>query len=122
MVLAWVAICGLALLGLGYLAYLARLVPLSVPIEAIAENWHLRAEELTEKLHLPHGWAWTADWKHADVLSFATVVFLASGTIACLAATFVSFIREKDAAYAIIVLLQIAVLLVAASGIGGGPH
>ncbi len=121
-VLAWVSICGLVLLGLSYIVYLSRLIPLSVPIEAIADNWHLRADELNAKLHLPQGWNWTDDLMHGDILSFASVIFLAGGTFVCLAAVAVAFIRERDVAYSIIVLLQIGVLLAAAAGIGVTMH
>ncbi len=121
-VLAWVSICGLVILGLSYIVYLSHLIPLSVPIEAVADNWHLSAEELNAKLHLPQGWDWMADLLHGDIMSFASVIFLAGGTFACLAAVAVAFIRERDVAYSIIVLLQIGVLLAAAAGIGVAMH
>ena len=56
-VLEMVSHVGMAFLALGYVVYVLQLLPLSVPIDAIAGNWHLKASEMQQKLHTPAGWS-----------------------------------------------------------------
>jgi len=121
-VLHWVSTLGIVFVILGFAIYIFELFPLKVPISDIAQNWHLGAEELNQKFHLPTGWAWVNDMLHGDVLSFASIVYLSGGTIICLAAVAVVFFREKNMIYTTIAVFQILVLVFAASGIIGSGH
>ncbi len=121
-VLHWVSTLGIVFVILGFASYILELLPLKVPIQDIAQNWHLGAEELNRQFNLPTGWSWVSDMLHGDILSFASVVYLSAGTIICLAAVTVVFIREKNTIYTTITVLQILVLVFAASGIIGSGH
>jgi len=121
-VLHWVSTLGIVFVILGFAIYIFELFPLKVPISDIAQNWHLGAEELNHTFHLPTGWTWVNDMLHGDVLSFASIVYLAGGTIICLVAVAVVFFREKNMIYTTIAVLQILVLVFAASGIIGSGH
>jgi len=116
-VLLWVAAAGQIALFAGYVVYLTGLLPPRVPPQRIAQEWHLSAPEFTRKLELQSGWSWVRHIGSGDVVSYATVVFLALGTNICLLVAAASYIREKNRKYAVIVMLQIVVLLIAASGL-----
>ena len=124
-VLETVSHVGMAFLTAGYLVYVLQLLPPSVPIDAIAGNWHLKASELQQKLHTPSGWSFlssTAALAHGDVVSYLSIYFLAMATIICLAFTIIIFYREKNYLYTTISVLQVLVLLIASAGVVSGGH
>jgi len=119
-VLETVSHVGIAFLVGGYFVYVLQLLPLSVPIDAIAANWHLKASEMQQKLHTPSGWSFlksTAALLKGDVVSYLSIFYLAMATIACLAFATITFYREKNYVYTALAVLQVVVLLVAASGL-----
>lgn len=121
-VLHWASTLGIVFVVLGFTIYVFELLPLSVSIDDIAKNWHLSAAELNRQYHLPTGWAWVADILKGDILSFASIVYLSAATIFCLVAVAGVFLKEKNVIYTIIAILQILVLVFAASGIVGSGH
>ncbi len=123
--LDYVAHSIIVVMAIGYFLYLTQLLPLSVPIETIAGNWHLSAAKLQAKLNLSCGWdCFTAPAGiiHGDILSYISVIFLSLSTLICLASAVAAFISEKKYLYSTIAILQVLVLLVAASGIMSGGH
>lgn len=119
-VLEMVSHVGISFLALGYLVYVLQLLPLSIPIDAIAGNWHLKASEMQQKLHTPAGWSilsTPAALFKGDVVSYLSIYYLATATVVCLAFASVTFYREKNYLYTTIALFQLVVLLVAASGL-----
>lgn len=121
-VLHWVSTLGIVFVVSGFAVYVFELLPHSVSIDDIARNWHLSAAELNRQFHLPTGWAWVSDILKGDVLSFASIAYLAAATIVCLVAVTGVFFDEKNVIYSIISILQILVLVFAASGIIGSGH
>jgi hypothetical protein len=116
---------GMAFLAVGYLVYVLQLLPLSVPIDAVAGNWHLKASAMQQKLHTPSGWSFlssTAALVNGDVVSYLSIYFLALVTIICLAFAIITFYREKNYLYTAIAVLQVVVLIIASSGIVSGGH
>jgi hypothetical protein len=123
--LDYVAHSVIIVMAVGYLLYLTELLPLTVPIETIAGNWHLSSAHLQAKLNLPCGWECftsPAGLFHGDIASYISVIFLSLATLICLASAVTVFISEKKHLYSAIATLQVIVLLVAASGIMSGGH
>ncbi len=120
-ILETVSSIGFVFLAMGYLVYVLQLLPLSVPIDAIAANWHLKASDMQQKLHTPLGWSFTsgapASLAQGDIISYLSIFYLAMATIACLVFAAVTFYREKNYIYTTIVVLQVVVLVVAATGL-----
>jgi hypothetical protein len=107
-------------IGIGYLLYILRLLPLTVPIETIAGNWQLSSSELQSKLHVFCGWSCFTSLPvllHGDAVSYASVVMLSMATLFCLVTAVMAFFREKNHLFLMIAILQVVVLLVAASGV-----
>jgi hypothetical protein len=121
-VLHWIALIGLVLLLATFALYLSGLIPPLVEPSEVPAMWHLSAEEYAEANNIPTGWAWIREIIHGDVLSFASLVLLASGTIICFIITLFSFLKDKDWIYSGIIILEIFVLLLAASGLVAGGH
>jgi len=121
-VLSWTSTFGIIFIIAGYLIYVFQLLPFAVAPEAIAAQWHLRAAELHKAVPVPSGWDWIGQLGRGDVLSYASIVYLSSATIICLGAIIPVFIREKDHIYTTVTILQVLVLLFAATGVISGGH
>jgi hypothetical protein len=113
--LAWGTRIGLAFLIVGFLAYLFGFAP-HVPIERLPALWERPATELLAETNLRPGWHWATLVHRSDMLVLAAIAFLTSCSVACLAAVLPLFRQRGETAFVIICVLQIAVLLVAASG------
>ena len=115
--LAWGARVGFALLLIGFVAYMTGLVDPHVPIERLAALWHRPAGEMMREVGLPPGWAWSQLIHRSDMLMLAGVALLASCSLACLAAVIPLFHARRERVFVIVCAMQIAVLLLAGSGI-----
>jgi hypothetical protein len=107
-------------LALGYVVYLFRILPLDLPIEAVAGNWHLSSTELASNYAVHNGWSCFSGISpllHGDAISYASIVILAMATTICLLTAIVMYLRGRNLLYAIMALLQVLVLSVAASGL-----
>mgnify|MGYP006269196933 CR=1 FL=1 len=106
-------------MAIGFVLYVFQLLPLTVPVDTVAGNWHLNATKLQMKIHHHSGWSCFSDLQtilHGDAVSYASVVFLSMATMLCLATASMAFFREKNHLYLTITILQVLVLLFAASG------
>lgn len=107
-------------IGASYAAYVLDLLPQGISIADIAANWHLRASEMQSTLHAPLGWSFMADPSslgRGDTLSYLSIILVCMIPVACLLFTAPAFLREKRPAFVVLSLLQVLILLVAATGI-----
>lgn len=121
-VLHWIAVIGFGLLLLTFFIYMTGLLPPLVPPEKVPQMWHMEAEEYVEANRIPTGWRWVSSLGHGDILAFASLIFLAAGTILCFIITLFSFLKRREFIYSAIIAAEILVLLLAASGLVSGGH
>jgi hypothetical protein len=120
--LAWCSRAGLALLVIGFLAYVTGLVDPHVPIERLPALWHRSAAEVLREIGLRPGWGWAELTHRSDMLILAGIGMLASCSIPCLAAAIPVFHARRERIFVAVCLLQIAVLALAGSGILSVAH
>ena len=115
---------GLGMLALiaGFLCYVGGLVPPLVPIAELPRYWGLSAPRYLAATGLPRGWGWTGQVWHGDILNFVGIAMLASLTVVCYLAILPAFLRKRDTVFAAIVVLELGVLLLAASGLVAAGH
>jgi uncharacterized membrane protein len=115
---------GLSMLALvlGFVLYLGGLVSPLVPIAALPRYWGLSAEHYLAATGLPRGWGWLGLVGHGDILNFLGIAMLAGLTIVCYLAVLPAFLRKGDRVYSAIIVLALAVLLLAASGLVAAGH
>lgn len=115
---------GLSMLALvlGFLLYLGGLVPPFVPIAKLPRYWGLSAEHYLAATGLPRGWGWMGQVWHGDILNFLGIAMLAGLTIVCYLAVLPAFLRKGETLYSAIIVLELAVLLLAASGLVAAGH
>ena len=113
---------GIALIIAGYAIYVFQLIPLSVPIEHVAGNWHLRAAEFHKQIDAPLGWSCFSAPGYGDTISYITLIYLGTVTMLCLFVAGIAFLREKNGIYTAISFIQLLVLIFAAAGVVSGGH
>lgn len=106
----------------GFLLYIGGLVPPLVPIAELPRYWGLSAPRYLAATGLPRGWGWVELVRHGDILNFLGIAMLAGLTIVCYLAILPAFLRKGDTVYSAIVVLELAVLLLAASGLVAVGH
>lgn len=110
---------GVVVLVGGFAAYLLGVAP-HVPIEQLPAVWERPASEYLRHASLSPGWGWAALVHRTDMMVVAGVGLLASCSIASLAAAFFAFRQNRERTFAVICVVQILVLVLAASGVLAG--
>jgi hypothetical protein len=113
---------GFAMLVLGFLAYVAEAVEAHVPIDRLPDLWHLPAEEFLVAAGIEPGWGWSALAHRGDLMNLVGIAVLATASVPCLLAVVPVFRARGERALAAICVLEVAVLLLAASGLLTGGH
>jgi hypothetical protein len=108
---------GLVLLIASFALYLSGALPPLVPLADLQKYWSLSAREFAATTHQPTGWGWLAQLGKGDIANFAPIAFLAGVSAVCSLAVLPQFLRRGDLVHAAILILQIAVLVLAASNL-----
>ena len=121
-ILNWGMWMGLALLTITFIIYMSGILPGFVEVKELPKYWGLSSAEFRLALHSPIGWGWLKVVGKGDYLNFIGIAFLAGLTIVCYAAIIPTLKRKKDTAYLVISVLEILVLVLAASGFLKAGH
>ena len=119
--LAWGTRIGLGLLVLSFAAYLLGLAPY-VPIEQLPELWRKPASNLLAQTAVQAGWGWAAHLPRSDMLVMAAIAVLATCSIPCLLVAARVFQRARERVLVAVCVLEVAVLILAASGLLAVGH
>ena len=121
---------GLAMLLVTFALYVLGIVSPAVPIQELPNYWTLSAHEYLEAInheflhreHIVTGWGWMAVLNKGDYLNFAGIALLAAVTVVCYLGILPTLLRKRDWIYSAIALLEIIILVLAASGIVAVGH
>ena len=114
---------GLTALVVTFILYVSGILEPLIPLVKVETYWVLPVNEYLEKSGMLAGWAWFGNLEFGDMLNFLPIAFLSLLTVVCYIAILPGLIRKKDTAYVVIAILEILVLVFAASGIlGTGGH
>lgn len=113
---------GLLILFVTYLLYVFGIIEPFLQPDEITKYWSLPVHEYTEQVGMKIGWGWVSMVGYGDVLNFVGIAILAGISILCYAAIVPSLLKRKDHVYAGIAVLEILVLVLAASGILAAGH
>jgi hypothetical protein len=108
---------GFVLLLASFTAYVSGLLHPHVAFEDLPRYWSLPVAEYLQATGTGRGWAWLAHVRKGDYLNHIGIAFLSSVTIACYLRILPMTIASGDRVYAAIVVLEVAVLVLAASGL-----
>lgn len=121
-VLDWGARIGVVLLVLSFLAYAFGLLAPHVPLERLPALWQLPVAQYRELSGTPAGWQWLALAHRGDLATLLGIAVLAGCSMACLAALMPLYRHRGDRTYLGLCLAELAVLLLAASGVLAPGH
>lgn len=107
---------GLIVLVASFFAALTDLMPSSISSELLVSAWSQPLPDYLSATGAPTGWDWIFRVQHGDFASLAGVVLMAGCSLPCLCVAARTYLSRHDHLYAGICLLEIAVLLLAASG------
>lgn len=113
---------GFAILVAGFLAYVFGVLPAHVPVERLPELWTLPVADYLKQTDTPTGWGWLVHLRKGEFASLAGIAILAGCSVVCLAALVPAYLRRGDRVYAAICAAEIAILLLAASGVLTAGH
>lgn len=109
---------GALLLVVTFTAYVAGWVKPYVAIERLPSLWKLPASEFLRQVGMAPGFhGWASRLMHGDMLVLGSVALLISSSIFCLAAAVPVFWRQRERLMVALCVLQIVVLVIAASGL-----
>ncbi len=111
------ALTGLGLLVITFIVYITGVLPNVVPFDKIQSYWKLRVHDYIHQANSPTGWQWVGLLNNGDILNYIGIVVLAGMTLICYLRLIPIFVRKKDTTYLVITIIEIAILLLAASGI-----
>ena len=114
---------GLAILILTFIIYIGGIFTPEIPISDLSKYWEMKSSEYLHATNIEPGWSWLGKYSKGDFINFFPIAFLAGITIICYIAIIPTLLRKKDTIYAVLALIEVIVLLGAASGlIAGGGH
>lgn len=120
--LEWSTRVGLLVLVLSFAAYVTGLMPSFVPMDRLPALWSLPVDQFLAATGMPTGWGWVVLLRHGDVQGLAGIVILAGCSVPCLLALVPVYGARRERAFAALCLAEVAVLLLAASGLLSGGH
>jgi len=110
----------LALLVTTFIIYLAGIVPPLVPVAELPNYWGLSAARYVAATGTPTGWRWVELIGRSDVMNLVGIACVALVTPVCFARLVPEFVRQRENTFAAIALMEIWILVLAASGIAAG--
>jgi hypothetical protein len=121
-VLDWGTRAGLLVLVASFAVYMLGLATPHVAVQRLPELWSLPVAQYLQQTASPTGWGWLALLRRGDVMGLVGIVILAGCSLVCLLSLVPLYLRRGDKAFAALCLAEVAVVLLAASGVLGGGH
>jgi hypothetical protein len=108
---------GLLMLVVTFFIYVAGILSPHVPVNDLPRYWGMPVKEYLKSTGIHTGWSWVGMLMKGDFLNFVGIAFLAGVTILCYVRIIPILFRKKDTVYGVIAIVEVLVLVLAASGI-----
>ena len=115
-------ILGFLLLVATFVVYLLGLTTPQVPVNDLPSYWSMPVAQYLKAADVHTGWSWLALIGKGDYMNFLGIAFLSAVTIACYLRVLPLLWAAGDRVYFSIALTEIAVLVLAASGVLVSGH
>lgn len=114
---------GILIMVITYLVYVLGAMAPHIPLEEVPHYWGMSADQYLHEADIGAGWAWAALLGKGDFFNFLGIAFLGVLTIIGYLTLIPAYFKRQDLAYGTIAILEVLVLVLAASGIlGSGGH
>ncbi len=121
-VLDWGTRTGLVVLVSSFAFYMLGLTTPHVAVQRLPELWSLPVAQYLQQTASPAGWGWLALVQRGDVMGLVGIVILAGCSPVCLLTLVPLYLRRGDKVFAGLCVAEVAVVVLAASGLLGGGH
>jgi hypothetical protein len=108
---------GLLLLVVTFALYVSGLVSPHIPVTDLPRYWSMPVREYLAATGIHQGWSWLGMLGKGDFLNFLGIAFLAGVAIVCYLAVTPIFFRKGDRIYGVLAVVEVCVLVLAASGL-----
>jgi hypothetical protein len=108
---------GLLTMVITFVIYLTGILTPYVPVSELPNLWNLPVNEYLKVTGIHTGWSWVGLVGRGDFLNFIPIAFLAGVTIFCYLRIVPIFFRKKDMTYTVLAVIEVLVLVLAASGV-----
>lgn len=108
---------GIVVLAVTFMLYATGIMPSYIEPSQMQNYWGMKASEYLEVAKIPHGWGWLGMIGYGDFIPLIGIAFLGGLTIIGYMILLPAYFAKKDRVYSSIVILEILVLTLAASGI-----
>ena len=108
---------GLLTLIITFFIYVFGIFSPHIPLGELSNYWKLPVKEYLKAADIHTGWSWVSMVGKGDFLNFIPIVFLAGVTILCYIRITPILFRKKDTIYAVLAIVEVLVLVLAASGV-----
>lgn len=102
--------------------YMLKIPAPEIPTSEMIEHLSKPAEEYSQAADIPQKWGWVKLLPASDFLNYIGIIILTGLTIVALLTLLPSYFRERNLLYAGIVILELVILITAASGILNAGH
>jgi hypothetical protein len=116
-VLNRLTLIGFAVLVVAFFIYILGILSPYVPMREILQYWTNSSHHYMQSANIQPGWAWLSKLGYGDFLVYVPIVMLAGTTIVCYVGVVFKFLKTKENVLVAIAILEIVVLLAAASGL-----
>jgi hypothetical protein len=120
--LDWGTRISLAVLVAAFLAYVLGVTPAALPLAEVPRFWGLPLERYLALSGAPSGWGWLGMLDKGEYQSMVGVALLGLVTVLCYLRLLPALLARGERLQAAIVVAQVMVLLLAASGVLAGGH
>lgn len=120
--LDWGTRIGFLTLAATFAAYVFGWLPPHVPLEQLPGLWDQPVSRYLELTRTPSGWGWLALARHGDLANLVGIAVLAACSLPPLLAVIPLYLKQRDRVFAGICALEVAVIVLAASGVLTAGH
>ncbi|MHC4401378.1 MAG: DUF1634 domain-containing protein [Planctomycetota bacterium] len=113
---------GLACLFVTFALYVLGIMGPHIPLEKVPEYWTKDVQEYLTETGIEDGWGWVKMLGKGDCVNFVGIAILAGVTVLCYLAIVPQLLKRRDFVYAALALVEVLVLVTAASGIIAVGH
>lgn len=100
-----------------FIIYISGILQPHIPVSELPKTWGMPVKEYLKVNNIPTGWAWLGMAGKSDFLNFIGIAFLSGVTIVCYIRIIPILFNKKDRVYGILAILEVLVLVLAASGL-----
>lgn len=108
---------GIVLIFITFMLYVFGILTPHIPVNDLPKYWSMSVKDYLKATDIHTGWSWLYMLGKGDFVNFLGIAFLSGVTILCYIRIIPIFIKKKDTVYAVFAVIEVLVLVLAASGV-----